>query len=157
MAIKYSHVPHPNIRVRRLVGPPTHEDAAREVHGRSWFGKINNWVAVKITQGVGTMWCAYVFAALALVSLPAAIKSHNPVTLVSWISQTFLQLVLLSVIIVGQNIQAAASDRRAQATFDDASATLHEAQEIQSHLKAQDDALGHLLDRVQSLVADLEK
>jgi hypothetical protein len=47
------------------------------------------------------MWCVYAFAALAFVSLPAAIMSSNPVIIVSWLSQTFLQLVLLSIIIVG--------------------------------------------------------
>ena len=61
------------------------------------------------------MWCAYAFAALALVSLPAAVLSGNPVILVSWISQTFLQLVLLSIIIVGQNVISAAQDARAEA------------------------------------------
>jgi hypothetical protein len=73
------------------------------------------------------MWCAYAFTALALVSLPSAIVSHNAVTLVSWISQTFLQLVLLSVIIVGQNVLAAAADKRSEATYNDADAVLHEA------------------------------
>ena len=77
---------------------------------------VNAWLAVKVTTGVGTMWCAYAFTALALVSLPSAIASHNAVTLVSWISQTFLQLVLLSVIIVGQNVLAAAADKRSEAT-----------------------------------------
>ena len=59
-------------------------------------------------------------------------------TLVSWVAQTFLQLVLLSVIMVGQNVQAAAADKRAEATFHDASATLHEVAHIQGHLAAQD-------------------
>jgi hypothetical protein len=85
------------------------------IHGRGVIGSINKWLAVKITSGVGTMWCAYAFALLAAVSLPAAIKSHDPVVLVSWISQTFLQLVLLSIIIVGQQVLAEASDRRAEA------------------------------------------
>lgn len=49
------------------------------------------------------MWCAYVFAGLALVSLPAAI-ALGTAAIITWIAQTFLQLVLLSVIIVGQNI-----------------------------------------------------
>lgn len=61
------------------------------------------------------MWCAYAFAALALVSLPAAIASRNPVIIVQWISTIFLQLVLLSIIIVGQNVQAEATDQRAEA------------------------------------------
>ena len=60
------------------------------------------------------MWCAYVFALLAMISLPSAIRSHDPIVIVSWIAQTFLQLVLLPIIIVGQNVQAAASDARAE-------------------------------------------
>lgn len=50
------------------------------------------------------MWCAYLFTALTLISLPSAILSHNVLTIVSWVAQTFLQLVLLAVIQTGQNI-----------------------------------------------------
>lgn len=107
--------------------------------------RFNSWFAVKVTNGVGTMWCAYAFAALAFVSLPSAISSGSAVTLVSWISQTFLQLVLLSVIIVGQNVLAAAADKRAEATYADADAVLHEAVKIQDHLLAQDKVLERLL------------
>jgi hypothetical protein len=60
------------------------------------------------------MWCAYAFALIALISLPSALNSHDPLIIVSWIAQTFLQLVLLPIIIVGQNVQAAASDARAE-------------------------------------------
>lgn len=52
------------------------------------------------------MWCAYIFAAIALISLPNAIKSHDTIIIVSWIAQTFLQLVLLSIIMVGQSVQS---------------------------------------------------
>lgn len=84
------------------------------VHGDRGLQRVNKWLAVQITEGVGTMWCAYAFTALALVSLPAAIRSHDPVIIVQWISQTFLQLVLLSIIIVGQQVLAEASDQRAE-------------------------------------------
>jgi len=60
----------------------------------------------KITSIVGTMWCAIAFAILALVSLPGALATGNLVTIVSWIAQTFLQLVLLSVIMVGQDLSS---------------------------------------------------
>ena len=110
--------------------------------------RFNQWFAVKVTAGIGTMWCAYAFAALALVSLPSAIASGSAVTLVSWISQTFLQLVLLSVIIVGQNVQATAADKRSEATYDDADAVLHEAVMIQEHLLAQDKVLESLVSKV---------
>src|SRR5579859_7221726 len=87
------------------------EHVHKAVHGDSLIGRINTRIAVTITQSVGSMWCAYVFALIALISLPAAISSHDPVIIVSWIAQTFLQLVLLPIIIVGQNVLAAA-DRK---------------------------------------------
>ena len=80
--------------------------------------RFNEWLAVKITRVVGTMWCAYAFAGLALISLPAAIRGGTP-TLISWIAQTFLQLVLLSIIMVGQNIAARKSDRQLEQTYRD--------------------------------------
>jgi len=89
-------------------------EARRIVHGASAVGRFNARSAVLVTNLVGSMWCAYAFAALALISLPAALKSGDMVVIVGWISQTFVQLVLLSVIMVGQNVQAAANEGRAE-------------------------------------------
>jgi hypothetical protein len=58
------------------------------------------------------MICAYIFIAISLISLPAAIKSQNVIVIISWVAQTFLQLVLLSIIMVGQNIQSDLSEKR---------------------------------------------
>ena len=80
--------------------------------------RFNEWLAIHITKIVGTMWCAYAFALLALISLPAAIRGGTA-TLISWIAQTFLQLVLLSIIMVGQNIAAKKSDRQLDQTYRD--------------------------------------
>jgi uncharacterized membrane protein len=80
--------------------------------------RFNERLAVRITRIVGTMWCAYAFAGLALISLPAAIRGGTA-TLISWIAQTFLQLVLLSIIMVGQNIAAKKSDRQLEQTYRD--------------------------------------
>src|SRR5215469_2458053 len=96
--------------------------------------RFNSWLAVKITNIVGTMWCAYAFAGLTLISLPEAI--HGGVaTLIAWIAQTFLQLVLLSIIMVGQNIASEKSDRQLAQTFRDAESLLKISDEIQSLLK----------------------
>jgi len=84
------------------------------VHGSGFMGRMNTRIAVSITKRVGSMWCAYAFALLALISFPAAISTGDPIIIVAWIAQTFLQLVLLPIIIVGQNVQAAASDARAE-------------------------------------------
>ena len=75
------------------------------------------------------MWCAYAFAILALMSLPAAVQ-QGTVAIVSWISQTFLQLVLLSVIMVGQQVLAKASDKQALQTYRDAEAVLELTDQI---------------------------
>jgi uncharacterized membrane protein len=89
---------------------------ARDVKSVEGF---NAKIAVLITSGVGSMACAYTFALLALISLPAAVQLGSVVVIVAWISQTFLQLVLLSIIMVGQRVQATASDARATKQFDD--------------------------------------
>ena len=117
---------------------------------------LNNRIGLWITRRVGTMWAAYAFFALSLVSLPAALASGNTLVIVAWIAQTFLQLVLLPIIIVGQNMQAAASDQRAIATYKDAGAILDETKEIQAHLAAQDAALAAIrgqLDELQQRAA----
>jgi DNA integrity scanning protein DisA with diadenylate cyclase activity len=96
------------------------------------------------------MWCAYAFSVLALVALPSALNG-GLLTMIQWVSQTFIQLVMLSVIMVGQNILGKASDKRAEMTYNDADATFHEAEQIQAHLQAQDEAVNALLDKVGKL------
>jgi len=81
--------------------------------------RFNAAVGLKITVLVGTMWAAYIFALIAFYSLPSTIKAHSGTVLVLWISSEFLQLVLLPIIIVGQNIQSRAADARATKTFED--------------------------------------
>lgn len=89
---------------------------------------FNNKLALAITNGVSTMWCAYVFAVIALFSLPAALKSGSTIVIVAWVAQTFLQLVLLSIIMVGQKLQA------------DSTIALHD--KIDKHHELVNDALG---------------
>ena len=79
---------------------------------REKLDSFNTKLAEKITTGVATMWCAYIFAAIALLSLPAAIKTGDLITIVAWVAQTFLQLVLLSIIMVGQNVASASVEQK---------------------------------------------
>lgn len=141
----YTHVPHPHIAKRKEKAPV----AVADMHPRDGMvERFNSFLAVKITSGVGTMWCAYIFAILAFISLPEAIRGGKATT-ISWIAQTFLQLVLLSIIIVGQKVAAEASDKRALDTYNDAEAVLHEAIQIQEHLAAQDKFLTEMVDRLK--------
>ncbi len=151
----YEHVPHPHTleRLEHRDKPVQTTDA---LDRSTRIKRLNSWLAVQITSGVGTMACAYLFAVIALISLPAILieagvlhRSDVPhfftkpglILIVAWIAQTFLQLVLLSIIIVGQNIAATSSDKRAEDTYKDAESILSEALEIQKHLRAQDDQL----------------
>jgi hypothetical protein len=144
MAITFQHVPHPRIANRKKSGPPKTTDEHVGFNGK---------VALILTTVVGTMWCAYAFGVLALIALPSA--TGSPLLLIQWVSQTFIQLVMLSVIMVGQNILSRASDKRADMTYQDADATFHESQQIQAHLLEQDAAINTMLDKVTKLEAAL--
>jgi hypothetical protein len=149
--ILYRHLIHPHTKeVLGGLAPPT-KTAEHRLKGKKGFARFNAKIGLLITLGVGTMICAYIFAGIALVSLPDALKSHSLIVIVAWIAQTFLQLVLLPIIIVGQNIQAAASDKRAEDTYKDAEAVLHEAVEIQKHLAAQDAAITEIVNSLRGM------
>tara|TARA_B100000674_G_scaffold32266_1_gene22653 strand:+ start:115 stop:426 length:312 start_codon:yes stop_codon:yes gene_type:complete len=92
--------------------------------------EFNQQVALFVTEKVGTMSCAYLFAVIAFVSLPEAILSEDPLEIVSWIAETFLQLVLLSIIIVGQNIQSEIAEQQAQTDRETLAAIKRLAEEI---------------------------
>lgn len=90
-----------------------HDDA--ECDARVSIRNINERFALWSVTSVGTMPCAYVFAVIALIALPQAIHdslSQGPLPLVTWLSQSFLQLTLLSIILAGQALQASATEKR---------------------------------------------
>ena len=156
MASNFTYVPHPRIKELEDEGPvKTRTVAKKRAENSTGIQGFNRRLGLGITTSVGTMWAAYAFCALSLVSLPGVIGSGNVVLIVGWIAQTFLQLVLLPIIIVGQNIQAVAADARSNATYKDAGAILAEARQIQAHLAAQDEVTGALLDKVAALEAKL--
>jgi hypothetical protein len=94
----------------------TSRSVAPAVHGAGAIGRVNTWLAVTVTRSVGTMWAAYVFTLIAVGGAVAVITQNVFWTAVSvLISQTFLQLVLLPIIIVGQNVISASQDARAEA------------------------------------------
>jgi hypothetical protein len=150
---KFDYEPHPHIAGRKKHKAVNSAEILSEVGPRT----INQKLGLGITKRVGTMWAAYVFFALTLISLPAVIIKGDLVLIVGWVAQTFLQLVLLPIIIVGQNIQAAAAQRRAVMTYEDAAAVLDEAVKIQKHLDHQDQSLAHLVSRLEEIEKKLPK
>jgi hypothetical protein len=152
--LPYVHIPHPHLARRKAQGPVRVKD---QMDRSNPIARVNSRLALAITLGVGSMWCAYLFTLLAFVSFPSAIATGDKIVIVAWIAQTFIQLVLLPVIIVGQNLQAAAADKRAEQTYDDAEAVLHEALHIQMHLSAQDAHLQEQDRTLQELIATVGK
>ncbi len=148
VAAIFEHIPHPRTRAM-LAGsappPPKVDDERVGFNGR---------IGLLLTTIVGTMWAAYVFTLLALVSFPSAIESGQSIIIVAWIAQTFLQLVLLPIIIVGQNIQGKAADKRAEQTYQDAEAILHECMQIEAHLAAQDEARSQQFAEIKRLLSE---
>jgi hypothetical protein len=146
----FDYVQDPHIEARKAKKPV---DKATAGAPKS----LNEKLGLGITKRVGTMWAAYLFFALTLVSLPSVIMKGDSIQIVAWIAQTFLQLVLLPIIIVGQNIQAAAAEKRAILTYEDAAAVLEEVIKIQKHLDHQDKYLENLVDRLEKLEATQPK
>ena len=145
MSVLFDYLPHPHLEARRSAGPPTVAAAVTQVHGPGPIGRFNAKVGLRITLVVGTMWAAYLFTVLALVSAPSAFKSGN--TSSSWPGSA-------DVPAAGPAAHHHRRDRTCrpppptpvQATYDDAVAVLEEAKQIQQHLAAQDAVLARLVE-----------
>jgi hypothetical protein len=102
------------------------------------------------------MWTAYLFAVLAFIGLFGLLGWLNPFVflLTTWISQQFLQLVLLPVILVGQNVLSRKAELQADEQFHTTISTYHDIGQIMQHLSAQD---AELLRHTKMLIHLLEK
>jgi hypothetical protein len=145
----FEYTRHPRHEELAQGAPITTETVQQQSH-TNWVRRLNSKVGLRVTLAVGTMWTAYLFTMLALVALPSAIKQGTYYVVV-WMSSSFLQLVLLPIIIVGQNLQAQAADLRAEQTYKDAEAVLKEAENIQQHLLAQDEVISDIVARLEAL------
>lgn len=135
MSKLYIHESHPH-----QPEPVTAHDAREEMRAR---GGLNTRIAVLLTKGVGSMWTAYLFALLAIIGLLGVLNLLAPIayTLVAWTSQTFIQLTLLPIIMVGQAVlgkhQELVSEEMAKTT----QKSYHQLGQMVKHLNAQDEEL----------------
>ena len=104
---------------------------------------FNTKIAIALTNKVGTMWTAYIFTLLAIIGLFAILGLLNPIVvlLVAWTSQTLIQLVLLPVIMVGQNVLGRKAEIQSDEQFRTTMSTYHDIEQIMQHLSAQDSEL----------------
>jgi uncharacterized membrane protein len=154
-SIEFVHHPHPQIEQRKLQPPPKVSDQHIGINGR---------LGAAITKRVGTMWAFYIAAATMATWMVLAGFAWGPLHGIDPYPFAFLlflgnivQLLLMFVIMVGQEVLGAASDKRAVVTYQDAEAILHECLQMQRHLSAQDRALEGLIERLEQLEASLKK
>jgi uncharacterized membrane protein len=153
--IEYVHHPHPHTEKRKLQPPPKVADQHIGVNGR---------LGAAITRRVGTMWAFYIAAATMATWMVLAGFAWGPLHAIDPYPFAFLlflgnivQLLLMFVIMVGQQVLGAASDKRAVVTYQDAEAILHECLQMQEHLTAQDGALERMIQRLEGFEAKMER
>ncbi len=117
---------------------------------------FNRRLAEKITSAVSTMWCAYIFAAIALISLPAAIKTGDVVIIVAWIAQTFLQLVLLSIIMVGQQVSSSSVEKMIKETHEASLGEFELAKEARNLANQELAELKDIASEIHRVIRDIE-
>jgi hypothetical protein len=118
---------------------------------------FNQKVAEKVTALVSTMWAAYLFAAIALISLPAAIRAGDVLVLIAWIAQTFLQLVLLSIIMVGQKKSAEVIAQEINETHTAALEEFELAKESRAIADQQLKEIKQMAGEIHRILQDVEK
>jgi uncharacterized membrane protein len=151
--IEFVHHPHPHTEQRKLQPPPKVADQHIGVNGR---------LGAAITRRVGTMWAFYIAALTMATWMVLAGFAWGPLHRIDPYPFAFLlflgnivQLLLMFVIMVGQQVLGAASDKRAVVTYQDAEAILHECLQMQDHLNAQDGALERIIERMEELEAKM--
>jgi hypothetical protein len=113
------------------LGQAVHKRTVDHLPDNTAYQRFNKKLAMVITNNIGTMTCFWLFCVISLSSLLAVLYAAHImgavgfltaggfILCVSWISQNFIQLVLLPALMVGQNLQNEAADARAAKTFED--------------------------------------
>jgi uncharacterized membrane protein len=159
---------HPHRHTSVLFHHELHQHQPRNVNvlheAEKKASGFNQKIAILLTKGVGTMVCAYIFAVLAIIGFPGLVNAQIS-QWVQWTSQTFIQLTMLSVIMVGQSVLGRKQELQADEQFNTTVSTYHDIEQMMQHLSAQDaellrhaKLLEHLLEKsgisMQQLIAE---
>ncbi|MGH3422512.1 MAG: DUF1003 domain-containing protein, partial [Streptosporangiaceae bacterium] len=127
----------------RLEAPPTMDDEYVGFNGR---------LAAWITNRAGTMaafYVAFVFQIGWMIAGQAGGFDPYPYAFLLFLS-SLTQLLLMFIIMVGQQVIGRTADKRAVLTYLDAEAVLHACERLQAHLRAQDLAIRHIVEHMNS-------
>jgi uncharacterized membrane protein len=126
----------------RIEAPPTMDDEYVGFNGR---------LAAWLTNRAGTMTAFYValFVQIGWIIAGEAIGfDPYPFAFLLFLS-SLLQLLLMFIIMVGQQAIGKTTDKRAVQTYLDAEAVLHACERLQAHLRAQDLAIMHIVQHME--------
>jgi hypothetical protein len=113
------------------LGQAVHRRTVDHLPSSTAYQRFNKSLALFITKNIGTMTCFWLFCVISFSSILAVLyaakvigtvgflTANGFILVVSWVSQNFIQLVLLPALMVGQNLQNEAADARATKTFED--------------------------------------
>ena len=135
----YTVVRHPRADDR-----PDHEPGSPGLAGHP-EASVNDRVAAWITARVGSMWTVYICLAITAVWMVLGSRQVLGFDPYPYPFLLFLgnvaQLLLIFIILLGQQVLGRSADRRSMYTYEDAEAILVDCEQIQNHLIAQDDHL----------------
>jgi uncharacterized membrane protein len=141
--------PHPWIEQHHVQHPPQARDQAVSVNGR---------IAAWLTRRLGSMWAFYLAAATQLIWIGLAQTGLQTFDRYPFLFMTLLstlaQLVLMLVIMVGQDVLGHAADRRSEQSYLDAEATIYECQRLKARLAAQERIVTSLCNYASSQVTE---
>lgn len=145
----FQATPHPWVAARAAQGPVAVEDQHIGRNGR---------IGAAITRTVGTMWAFYIatvfqFGWMTLSAVGVIRFDPYPFAFLLFLS-SLSQLILMFVIMVGQQVLGLAGERRAQMTYLDAEAVLHDCSQLQEHLQAQDEVIVAIVGHVEAAVGE---
>lgn len=125
----------------------------RPARVRDQYVGLNGRIAAVITEGVGSMWAFYAATLFQLGWIGLAVLGvirfdPYPFAFLLFLS-SLAQLVLMFVIMVGQQVLGRAGDQRSEQTFRDAEAILHECRRLQRHLTAQDELIARMSEVIE--------
>jgi uncharacterized membrane protein len=131
----YTEVRHPRANARRSQDPGHADEASG----------FNERLAAWITARIGSMWTVYICTAVTVIWMVLGSRGVLGFDPYPYPFLLFLgnvaQLLLIFIILLGQQVLGRAADRRSMDTYEDAEAILVDCEQIQNHLMAQDTLL----------------
>jgi uncharacterized membrane protein len=131
----YTEVRHPRAHAMRSQDPGRADET----------GGFNDRLAAWITARIGSMWTVYICTAVTVIWMVLGSRGVLGFDPYPYPFLLFLgnvaQLLLIFIILLGQQVLGRTSDRRSMHTYEDAQAILVDCEQIQNHLMAQDTLL----------------